>query len=94
MVELRELGDEPDEVGRELGEESPAWPETWSSTESSATAMRARRGVPSVAGDMVKQRELGDERRELGEISVRIGKSSTTNSESSTTSGESSARAR
>jgi hypothetical protein len=33
--------------------------------------MRARRGVPSVAGDVVQQRELGDEpdeeRRELGE---------------------------
>jgi hypothetical protein len=35
VVELRELGDEPDEVRRELGEESPAWPETWSSDESS-----------------------------------------------------------
>jgi hypothetical protein len=31
MVELRELGDEPDKEGRELGEKSPAWPETWSS---------------------------------------------------------------
>jgi hypothetical protein len=39
MVELRELGDEPDEEGRELGEESPAWPEMWSSGESSATSL-------------------------------------------------------
>jgi hypothetical protein len=33
--------------------------------------MKARRGVPSVAGDVVEQRELSDEpdeeRRELGE---------------------------
>jgi hypothetical protein len=35
VVELRELGDEPDEERRELGEESPAWPKTWSSDESS-----------------------------------------------------------
>jgi hypothetical protein len=28
--------------------------------------MRARRGVSSVVGDVVEQRELGDERRELG----------------------------
>jgi hypothetical protein len=39
MVELRELGDEPDEEGRELGEESSAWLETWSSSESSATSL-------------------------------------------------------
>jgi hypothetical protein len=28
------LRDEPDEERRELGEESPGWPETWSSDES------------------------------------------------------------
>jgi hypothetical protein len=39
VVELRELGDEPDKERRELGEESPAWPETWSSDESSATIL-------------------------------------------------------
>jgi hypothetical protein len=39
VVELRELGDEPDEERRELGEESPAWPETWSSSESSAMSL-------------------------------------------------------
>jgi hypothetical protein len=38
VVEQRELGDEPDEERRELGEESPAWPETWSSSESSVRA--------------------------------------------------------
>jgi hypothetical protein len=37
--DFRELGDEPDEERRELGEESPAWPETWSSGESSATSL-------------------------------------------------------
>jgi hypothetical protein len=31
VVELRELGDEPDKKRRELSEESLAWPETWSS---------------------------------------------------------------
>jgi hypothetical protein len=36
VIERRELSDEPDEERRELGEESPAWPETWSSDESSA----------------------------------------------------------
>jgi hypothetical protein len=35
MVEQRELGDEPNEEQRKLSEESPAWPETWSSDESS-----------------------------------------------------------
>jgi hypothetical protein len=39
VVELRELDDEPDEERRELDEESPAWPETWSSRESSATRL-------------------------------------------------------
>jgi hypothetical protein len=34
VVKLRELGDEPDEERRELGEESLAWAETWSSDES------------------------------------------------------------
>jgi hypothetical protein len=35
VVEHRELSDEQ----RELGEESPAWPETWSSSESSTTSL-------------------------------------------------------
>jgi hypothetical protein len=35
MVERRELGDKPNEERRELDKESPAWPETWSSDESS-----------------------------------------------------------
>jgi hypothetical protein len=39
MVELRELSDEPDEERRKLGEESPAWPETWLSGESSAMSL-------------------------------------------------------
>jgi hypothetical protein len=39
VVEQRELDDEPDEERRKLGEESPAWPETWSSGESSATSL-------------------------------------------------------
>jgi hypothetical protein len=68
--ERQELGDEPDEERRELGEESPAWPKTWSSSESSATSSEssARRGgtrawreVLNVAGDVVEQRELGNE---------------------------------
>jgi hypothetical protein len=37
VVERRELSNEPDEERRELGEESPAWAETWSSDESSST---------------------------------------------------------
>jgi hypothetical protein len=56
VVERRELSDEPDEERRELDEESPMWPKTWSSDESSATSlMRAQRGVPSVARDMVER---------------------------------------
>jgi hypothetical protein len=39
VVEQRELGDEPDEERRELNEESPAWPETWSSSESSVMSL-------------------------------------------------------
>jgi hypothetical protein len=39
VIELRELGDEPDEERRELGEESSAWPETWSSSESSTMSL-------------------------------------------------------
>jgi hypothetical protein len=39
VVEQRVLGDEPDEERRELGEESPARPETWSSGESSVTSL-------------------------------------------------------
>jgi hypothetical protein len=39
VVELRELGDEPDEERRELGEKSPAWPETWLSYESSVMSL-------------------------------------------------------
>jgi hypothetical protein len=35
----RELGDEPSEERRKLGEESPAWPETWSSGESLTTSL-------------------------------------------------------
>jgi hypothetical protein len=35
VVKLRELGDEPDEEQRELGKESLAWPDMWSSDESS-----------------------------------------------------------
>jgi hypothetical protein len=43
VLEQRELGDEPGEERRKLDEESPAWPETWSSGESSATSLtRAR----------------------------------------------------
>jgi hypothetical protein len=38
-LERRELGDDPDEERRELGEKSPVWPETWSSCESSATSL-------------------------------------------------------
>jgi hypothetical protein len=38
MVEQRELGDEPDEERRKLGEEPLAWPETLSSGESSTTS--------------------------------------------------------
>jgi hypothetical protein len=74
VVERRELGDEPDKERRKLGEESLAWPETWSSGESSAMSLtRARRGVPSVARDVVERQELGDdpneERQELDEES-------------------------
>jgi hypothetical protein len=82
VVEQRELDEEPDVERRELGEESPAWPKTWSSDESSkrsltwsdessarspqcgrrrGRAMRARRGVPSMIGDVVERRLLGDE---------------------------------
>jgi hypothetical protein len=32
MIERRELSDEPNEERRELGEESPAWPETCESS--------------------------------------------------------------
>jgi hypothetical protein len=39
LVERRELGDDPHEERRELGEESPVWLETWSSGESSATSL-------------------------------------------------------
>jgi hypothetical protein len=39
MVELGELGDERDEERRELNNESLAWPETWSSDESSMTSL-------------------------------------------------------
>jgi hypothetical protein len=39
VVERRELGDDPDEERRELVEESPVWPETWSSCESSMTIL-------------------------------------------------------
>jgi hypothetical protein len=35
VVEQRKLDDEPDEERRKLGKESLAWPETWSSDESS-----------------------------------------------------------
>jgi hypothetical protein len=44
VVELRELGDEPDEERQELDEKSPAWPKTWSSDESSTrSSQRDRR---------------------------------------------------
>jgi hypothetical protein len=39
VVEQRELGDKLDEERGELGEESPVWPETWSSSESSTTSL-------------------------------------------------------
>jgi hypothetical protein len=39
VVELRELGDEPDEERQELSEKSLVWPETWSSCESSAMSL-------------------------------------------------------
>jgi hypothetical protein len=39
VVEQRELDDEPDKERRELGEESPAWPKTWSSSESSTSSL-------------------------------------------------------
>jgi hypothetical protein len=75
--ERQELGDEPDEERRELGEESPECQKTWSSSESSMTSgessatssessarrggTRAWREVLNVAGDVVEQRELGNE---------------------------------
>jgi hypothetical protein len=87
VVERRELVDDPNKERWELGEESPAWPETWSSDASLSTiltrsdeslvrspqrgwrhgravrarrrawrgAMKAQRGVPSVAEDVVEQ---------------------------------------
>jgi hypothetical protein len=39
VVERRELSDDPDEERQELSEESLAWPETWSSDESSTTIL-------------------------------------------------------
>jgi hypothetical protein len=39
VVERRELDDDPNEERQELGDESPVWPETWSSYESSATSL-------------------------------------------------------
>jgi hypothetical protein len=39
VVEQRELGDDPNEEQRELGEESPLWPETWLNCESSVTSL-------------------------------------------------------
>jgi hypothetical protein len=39
VVKRRELGDDPDEERRELDEESPVWPKTWLSCESSATSL-------------------------------------------------------
>jgi hypothetical protein len=39
VVEQRELGDEPDEERRKLGEVSLAWSETWSSGESLVTSL-------------------------------------------------------
>jgi hypothetical protein len=39
MVERREVVDDPNEERRELGVESPAWPETWSSGKSLATSL-------------------------------------------------------
>jgi hypothetical protein len=39
VIEWRELGNELDEERREHGEESLAWPETWSSDESSTTIL-------------------------------------------------------
>jgi hypothetical protein len=39
VVERRELVDDPNKERRELGEESPAWPETWSSSKSSAMSL-------------------------------------------------------
>jgi hypothetical protein len=39
VVEQQELSDEPDEERRELDEESPAWPETWSRSESSTMSL-------------------------------------------------------
>jgi hypothetical protein len=39
VVEQRELSNEPNKERRKLGEESLAWPETWSSGESSATSL-------------------------------------------------------
>jgi hypothetical protein len=39
VVEQRELGDEPDEERRKLSEESPTWPKTWLSGESSAMSL-------------------------------------------------------
>jgi hypothetical protein len=39
VVEQREFSDELDEERRKLNEESSAWPETWSSGESSVTSL-------------------------------------------------------
>jgi hypothetical protein len=39
LIEQRDLGDEPDEERRKIGEESLAWPEMWSDGKSSATSL-------------------------------------------------------
>jgi hypothetical protein len=48
VVERRELGDEPDEERQELDEESQRGRRR-------GRTMRARRGVPSVTGDVVER---------------------------------------
>jgi hypothetical protein len=49
VVERRELSDDPDKERRKLGEESPAWPETWSSDESSTRSPQRDRRRGRVA---------------------------------------------
>jgi hypothetical protein len=39
VVERRELGDDPNEERRELGEESPVWPKMWLSCKSLTTSL-------------------------------------------------------
>jgi uncharacterized coiled-coil DUF342 family protein len=88
MVEQRELSDEPTEERRELGEESLAWPETWSSSKSSVMSLmrsdessvrstqrgwRCGRAARAWQELSEDRRELGDEWRELGDEQREFG---------------------